>query len=199
MHPSLMPLAAQARLATPLGMVTLAATDNGLAGLWFDDQKHHPGPLSAPLNANHPHLAQAMDELGRYFADQEARPFATRLDPQGTPFQREVWRALLRIAPGCTGTYGGLALGLQAPGAARAVGAAVGRNPISIVVPCHRVLGSDGSLTGYAGGLHRKQALLALEARGMAAAPADPAKAAARPGAGPLPPGETPQSARLPR
>lgn len=166
MHPSLMTLAAQARMSTPLGMVTLAATSDGLTGLWFDDQKHHPGPLSAPVNADHPHIAQAMDELGHYFAGEGTRAFTTPLDPRGTPFQREVWRALLRIAPGRTRSYGELALGLQAPGAARAVGAAVGRNPISILVPCHRVLGSDGSLTGYAGGLHRKQALLGLEAQG---------------------------------
>ena len=165
MNPSLMPLAAQARMPTPLGMVTLAATADGLAGLWFDDQKHHPGPLAAPVNAGHPHIAQAMDELGRYFAGEGTRAFATPLAPRGTPFQREVWRALLRIAPGCTCSYGELALGLQAPGAARAVGAAVGRNPISILVPCHRVLGTDGSLTGYAGGLPRKQALLGLEAQ----------------------------------
>jgi methylated-DNA-[protein]-cysteine S-methyltransferase len=161
-----MSLTAQARMATPLGMVTLAATDDGLAGLWFDDQKHHPGPLNAPVNAGHPHIAQAMDELGRYFAGKGTHAFTTPLAPRGTPFQREVWRALLRIAPGHTRSYGELALSLQIPGAARAVGAAVGRNPISILVPCHRVLGSDGSLTGYAGGLPRKQALLGLEAQG---------------------------------
>ena len=165
MNPSSTPWAAQARLSTPLGMVTLAATAQGLAGLWFDDQKHHPGPLDAPVDAGHPHIAQAMHELTRYFAGDGRHTFATKLAPQGTPFQREVWRALLRIAPGDTRTYGELAQGLQAPGAARAVGAAVGRNPISILVPCHRVLGSDGSLTGYAGGLHRKQALLELEAQ----------------------------------
>lgn len=158
-------LAAQARMPTPLGPVTLAATVQGLAGLWFDDQKHHPGPLAAPVDPSHPHIAHAMDELRRYFAGAGARAFTTRLDPQGTPFQQEVWRALLRIASGSTRTYGELAAGLQVPGAARAVGAAVGRNPISILVPCHRVLGAGGSLTGYAGGLHRKQALLGLEAR----------------------------------
>ncbi|HET7863761.1 MAG TPA: methylated-DNA--[protein]-cysteine S-methyltransferase [Burkholderiaceae bacterium] len=162
---SMASLAAQARMPTPLGPVTLAATARGLAGLWFDGQKYHPGPLAAPVDPGHPHIAQAMDELGRYFAGASASAFTTRLDPQGTPFQQEVWRALLRIASGSTRTYGELAAGLQVPGAARAVGAAVGRNPISILVPCHRVLGSGGSLTGYAGGLHRKQALLGLEAR----------------------------------
>lgn len=140
MHPSLRTLAAQARMSTPLGMVTLAATVDGLAGLWFDDQKHHPGPLSAPVDASHRHIAQAMNELGRYFAGEGTCAFTTRLAPQGTPFQCEVWRALQRIAPGRTRSYGELALDLQAPRAARAVGAAVGRNPISILVPCHRVL-----------------------------------------------------------
>ena len=162
---SVIALAAQARMPTPLGPVTLAATTQGLAGLWFDGQKYHPGPLAAPLDPSHTHLARAMEELDRYFAGASACTFATPLDPQGTPFQQEVWRALLRIAPGSTRTYGELAVSLQVPGAARAVGAAVGRNPISILVPCHRVLGTGGSLTGYAGGLHRKQALLGLEAR----------------------------------
>jgi methylated-DNA-[protein]-cysteine S-methyltransferase len=148
------PLTAQARLGTPLGPLTLAATSRGLAGAWFDGQKHHPGPLDAPVDATQPHIAQAMAELQRYFAGQQS--FATPLDPQGTPFQRSVWAALRDIAPGCTRSYG-------QPRAVRAVGAAVGRNPLSIIVPCHRVLGHDGSLTGYAGGLTRKQALLALE------------------------------------
>lgn len=163
---SLTILTAQARMSTPLGMATLAATAKGLAGLWFDDQKYHPGPLDAPVHAGQPHIAQAMDELGRYFTGEGAGAFSTRLDLRGTPFQQAVWRALLRIGPGCTRSYGELALGLHVPTAARAVGAAVGRNPISILVPCHRVLGGNGSLTGYAGGLHRKQALLGLESQG---------------------------------
>jgi methylated-DNA-[protein]-cysteine S-methyltransferase len=162
---SLTNMVAQARMATPLGMVTVAATAEGLAGLWFDDQKYHPGPLDAPVHADQPHIAQAMDELGRYFAGGGTLAFRTRLDLHGTPFQQAVWRALLRIGPGCTRSYGELARGLHVPTAARAVGAAVGRNPISILVPCHRVLGSNGSLTGYAGGVQRKQALLGLEAR----------------------------------
>jgi methylated-DNA-[protein]-cysteine S-methyltransferase len=156
-------LVAQARITTPLGMVTLAASRAGQAGLWFDDQKHHPGTLDAPVQADHPFIAQAADELSQYFAGDSMRPFSTPLDPQGTPFQREVWHALRHIAPGSTHSYGELALDLRGRTAARAVGAAVGRNPISILVPCHRVLGRDGALTGYAGGLPRKQALLALE------------------------------------
>lgn len=156
---------AQARITTPLGPMTAAATARGLAGLWFDGQKHHPGPLAAPVDADDPFIAQARRELGAWFASGGARrrAFGVALDPQGTPFQRDVWRLLGEIACGATARYGELARRLGRPQAARAVGAAVGRNPISVIVPCHRVLGQDGSLTGYAGGLPRKQALLTLE------------------------------------
>jgi len=107
-------------------------------------------------------LSATAAALAAYFA---RRPFSLPpLDPAGTAFQREVWRALLQIPPGAPDTYGRLAQRLGRSGAARALGAAVGRNPISILIPCHRVVGADGSLTGYAGGLQRKQALLALEA-----------------------------------
>jgi methylated-DNA-[protein]-cysteine S-methyltransferase len=99
--------------------------------------------------------------INAYFAGQ---PFTMpSLDPAGTAFQREVWQALLQIAPGASDTYGHLAERLGRAQAARALGAAVGRNPISILIPCHRVVGADGSLTGYAGGLDRKRALLKLE------------------------------------
>lgn len=155
--------AAQVRMDTPMGPLLLATTALGLAGAWFDDQKHHPGPIVAPQDGAHPFIVQAIDELRRYFAGAGDTRFHTPLDPQGTPFQRSVWQELLRIAPGRTRTYGQIAQALHAPQSARAVGAAVGRNPLGIIIPCHRVLGSDGSLTGYAGGLHRKQALLALE------------------------------------
>jgi methylated-DNA-[protein]-cysteine S-methyltransferase len=154
--------AAQCRVDTPLGPMTLAATDHGLAGAWFDAQAHHPGALDAPLLPTQRWLQQAAQELGEYFAGQRPR-FDVLLDPKGTPFQQSVWQALLRIGCGGRGTYGGIAHQLGRPEAARAVGAAVGRNPVSIIVPCHRVLGRDGSLTGYAGGLARKQALLSLE------------------------------------
>lgn len=157
------PYVAQARIATPLGPLTAVATARGLAGLWFDGQRHHPGPIDAPVDAANPHLAQAARELAAYWRDAGTR-FALALDPQGTPFQRAVWLALGTIGSGEVDRYGALAARLGRPGAARAVGAAVGRNPISIVVPCHRVLGQDGSLTGYAGGLERKQALLRHEA-----------------------------------
>lgn len=160
--PSPARFAAQARIDTPLGPLTAAATARGLAGLWFDGQRHHPGPIDAPLDATQPHLAQAARELAAYWRDPRT-PFAVPLDPRGTPFQRAVWQALRGIDPGAVDHYGALATRLGRAGAARAVGAAVGRNPISIIVPCHRVLGQDGSLTGYAGGLERKRALLQHE------------------------------------
>lgn len=153
---------AQARADTPLGPVTLAATAQGLAGLWFDGQKHHPGPIDAPVDARQRWIAQALAELARYW-DEPARGFAVPLDPQGSAFQRGVWQALRGIVAGQTASYGALAAGLGRATAVRAVAAAVGRNPLSIVVPCHRVLGKDGALTGYAGGLERKAALLERE------------------------------------
>jgi methylated-DNA-[protein]-cysteine S-methyltransferase len=155
-------IVAQARFDSPLGPLTAAATDRGLAGLWFDGQAHHPGQLSAPENPRYPVLAQARRELEAYWKDAEAG-FAVPLDLQGTDFQRKVWRALLKIRPGSTSTYAAIAARAGSPAAIRAAGAAIARNPVSIVVPCHRVLGRDGALTGYAGGLHRKTNLLQRE------------------------------------
>jgi methylated-DNA-[protein]-cysteine S-methyltransferase len=156
-------LVAQARLESPLGPITVAATAKGLAGLWFDAQAHHPGPLDAPLDAQQPFIAQARDELERYWRGGQRGVFKVPLDAQGTPFQQAVWRALRDIPVGRTSTYAAVAARAGAVRAVRAAGAAIGRNPLSIIVPCHRVLGHDGSLTGYAGGLQRKQALLRLE------------------------------------
>jgi len=173
---------AQARIDTPLGPMTAAATARGLAGLWFDGQKHHPGPLAAPVDPDNPFIAQARRELSAWFANAAARRrgFAVALDPQGTDFQRGVWQLLQGIGCGDLARYGELARRLGRPQAARAVGAAVGRNPISVIVPCHRVLGQDGTLTGYAGGLPRKRALLELEgAFGESWASANPALAVA--------------------
>ncbi len=155
-------LVAQARFDSPLGPLTAAATDKGLAGLWFDGQAHHPGLLDAPDNPRYPVLANARRELDAYWKNADLR-FEIPLDLQGTDFQRKVWRALLRIRPGSTSTYAVIAARAGSPAAVRAAGAAIGRNPVSIIVPCHRVLGRDGSLTGYAGGLGRKQALLERE------------------------------------
>lgn len=154
--------AAQARLDSPLGRLTACATDRGLAGLWFDRQAHHPGVLDAPVNPRHPILAQLDLELDAYWRDGRSG-FTVPLDLRGTPFQRSVWAALRRIKPGHTSTYGAIAAQLGNRRASRAVGAAIARNPASIIVPCHRVLGSNGEITGYAGGLARKRALLQRE------------------------------------
>ena len=154
---------AQSRIATPLGPLLLARTKAGLAGAWFAAQKHHPAAIDAPERDDDPLLADAASQLREYFAG-ERSTFDLVLDLQGTPFQRSVWAELLRIAAGATTSYGAIAGRLGMPAASRAVGAAVGRNPVSIIVPCHRVVGSSGSLTGYAGGLDRKTALLRLEA-----------------------------------
>jgi methylated-DNA-[protein]-cysteine S-methyltransferase len=153
---------AQGVIDTPLGPLTALASDAGLMGLWFDSQQHGPGLLEAPLDNDQRWIAQARDELGRYFAGR-LREFKVALAPQGTPFQEAVWRRLCAIRCGETTSYGQIARDVGSPQASRAVGAAVGRNPISIIVPCHRVIGENGTLTGYAGGLHRKQALLDTE------------------------------------
>ena len=158
----------QTRTATPQGDVRLAATARGLVGLWFDGQRHLParldGPHAWPTDDAHPVLRAAAGQIQEYLNGTRTR-FDLPLDLSGgTPFQQAVWRALLAIPRGGTTSYGALARLLGNPAAVRAVGAAVGRNPISVAVPCHRVLGSGGALTGYAGGLERKTALLRLEA-----------------------------------
>ncbi|MCC2676868.1 MAG: methylated-DNA--protein-cysteine methyltransferase [Ramlibacter sp.] len=148
---------------SPLGTMLLAATDSGLAGVWFTGQRHGPVDVEWREDASHPVLREAVAQLSAYFAGERAA-FDLPLDLHaGTPFQQSVWQALLAIPPGGTTSYSELGRRLGRPQAARAVGAAVGRNPISIVVPCHRVLGTGGALTGYAGGLERKTALLRLE------------------------------------
>ncbi|TDM09345.1 MAG: cysteine methyltransferase [Ideonella sp. MAG2] len=154
---------AQSETSTPLGPLRLVATARGLAGAWFDGQAHHPGELTLPHRPDWPIFQATALALQRYFEHAPSATFDLALDPQGTVFQQAVWRQLLRIPAGATSHYGAIAQALGQPQAARAVGAAVGRNPISILIPCHRVLGRDGSLTGYAGGLHRKQALLLAE------------------------------------
>ena len=170
-------LVAQATLSSPLGPLLLAATARGLAGAWFTDQAHHPGPLKAPEQVDNGFILQAARELAAYWQDAAGTRFSVPLDPQGTPFQQAVWEALLAIPAGETSTYALLARDLGQPKAMRAVGAAVGRNPLSIIIPCHRVLGSDGSLTGYAGGLQRKQDLLGREGRARVRMPRQAAPA----------------------
>lgn len=150
------------RFDSPLGTMLLAATPKGLAGVWFVGQKHGPDTTGWREDAAHPVLHKAIEQLRQYFAGERTH-FELTLDLQGTAFQQSVWQALLAIPPGRTTSYGEIGRQLGRPQAARAVGAAVGRNPVSIVVPCHRVLGTSGTLTGYAGGLERKTALLKLE------------------------------------
>ena len=161
------PSIVQTSFQSPLGPMTLAATHAGLAGVWFDGQRHLPDQLSAPsswpADSGHSVLLQTIEQLKSYFRGQR-QVFDLKLDLSGgTAFQQAVWRALLTIQTGQTTSYGSISKTINNPAAVRAVGAAVGRNPISIIVPCHRVLGADGSLTGYAGGLERKTALLKLE------------------------------------
>lgn len=158
----------QTTVPSPLGPIVIAATDQGLAGLWFaENQRHSPveltGPAAWPEDAGHPVLQQASRQLGDYFAGRRSQ-FDLPLDLRcGTAFQQSVWQALLDISQGEVTSYGEVSRRIGKPAAVRAVGGAIGRNPISIIVPCHRVTGSSGALTGYAGGLDRKTALLRLE------------------------------------
>lgn len=164
---------------SPLGTIALAASDRGLAGVWFVGQKHFPANWPGPTPAQpyqtgtqpgaaqpaHRWLDDTVVQLLRYF-EGTLDAFTVPLDlTSGTAFQQAVWQQLNAIPHGMTRSYGELAQVLGKPGASRAIGNAVGRNPVSVVVPCHRVLGTSGQLTGYAGGLDRKRALLALEAR----------------------------------
>lgn len=162
MNKSLAPLHTL-RWEGPLGPMVVAATDTGIAGIWFEGQRHMPDTSGWSLADRHPLLDRAVAQLQEYFSGRRTS-FDLPLDlAAGTDFQRSVWKALLAIPPGGTVTYAQLSHAIGRAKAMRAVGAAVGRNPVSIVVPCHRVLGSDGSLTGYAGGLERKSSLLRLE------------------------------------
>jgi methylated-DNA-[protein]-cysteine S-methyltransferase len=152
-------------MESPLGRLRLTADDGALTGVHFPGQKHDRPPQPDWQRADdEPVLAQARRELTEYFAGRRTC-FDVRLERRGTPFQRAVWQALLAVPFGSTSTYGDIARAIRKPSAVRAVGAAVGANPIGIIVPCHRVIGRDGTLTGYAAGLDRKAKLLALESR----------------------------------
>ena len=154
---------------TPLGQLTLAASTHGLSGAWFEDQQHRPPALCGAGNAAwpsapaHPVLRETADQIEAYFSG-ALKTFELPLDlSAGTDFQQAVWQALLALPRGQTCTYGELSQRIGRPSAVRATGGAIGRNPLSIIVPCHRVIGQGGALTGYAGGLARKRALLELE------------------------------------
>ena len=150
-----------ATMASPVGELVLTAAGDRLAGCWFAEGTSRPDP-AAGLVHDRGALGSARTQLEEYFAG-ERRDFALDLAPTGTDFQLRVWAELRTIAYGETATYGEIAAALGNPGASRAVGLANGANPIAIVVPCHRVIGADGRLTGYAGGTDRKQRLLDLE------------------------------------
>ena len=145
-------------LTTPLGTLTLEASERGLTGLRFA----HRGKRGADSPGNSEIIALAKRELNAYFA-QRLNRFTVPLDWQGTPFQESVWEALLEIPFGETVSYGDIARAIDRPQSARPVGGAVGRNPLPIIVPCHRVIGSDQTLTGFTGGLNLKVALLEIE------------------------------------
>ena len=148
---------------SPLGKLLIARTDAGLAGIWFEGQKYEATPqMGWQEKVDDPLLQKAASQLRQYF-DGELKKFTVNFALEGTEFQQSVWQELLQIPHGETITYGELANRLGKPSAVRAAAAAVGRNPASVIVPCHRVIGANGSLTGYAGGLERKQKLLLLE------------------------------------
>ena len=150
---------------TPLGPALLASDGTALTGLWLAGQKYAPTDLTARavFAPEHPLFRQAEDWLHAYFAGERPGPDALPLNPQGTLFQHRVWTLLRAIPYGRTVTYGQLARQLGETMAPQAVGGAVGRNPILLVIPCHRVVGADGSLTGYAAGVERKRWLLEHE------------------------------------
>jgi len=148
---------------SPLGPLMLTADDEGLTGVYMEPHSHGPdGPGPGWIERSAP-FEDVMRQLEEYFAGERSE-FDLPLHPDGTPFQLEVWEALKSIPYGEVRSYGDIAAQVGRPGASRAVGLANGRNPISVIVPCHRVIGASGSLTGYGGGLERKRQLLDLEA-----------------------------------
>lgn len=164
------PLRARSRLHTPAGPMTALATARGVAGLVFDTDRHHPGPFDdVSVDDDDPHLQAARRWLASYWQGEDPPRQDVPLDLHGTPFQQAVWRALLRIPQGVTWTYGEVSRAAVGRDAPRATGAAIGRNPVAVLVPCHRVVGADGSLTGYAAGLECKRRLLAHEGHVAAA------------------------------
>ena len=151
------------RIHSCLGDIVIATSNSGLCGLWFDGQKHQPGLDTGLFDRPCDRLINVESQLCAWFSG-ELKRFNIALDlSAGTSFQQAVWHALLDIPRGQTISYATLSATINRPKASRAVGAAVGRNPVSLIVPCHRVIGSQGALTGYAGGLERKLALLKLE------------------------------------
>lgn len=158
-----------ARIASPLGPMIAVAEGGALAALDFTDAKYARSPEPSWIeDASWPVLRACVAQLAEYFAGERGR-FDLALAPHGTPFQRRVWAEIAKVPYGETIPYAELARRAGAPGSARAAGAATGRNPLAIVVPCHRIVATGGALTGYAGGLARKEFLLALEGAPLAA------------------------------
>lgn len=151
-------------IASPVGTLRLVASDTGLVAILWPNERPGRVPLGPTVeDAGHPILARAAMQVDGYFAG-TLRAFDVPLDFRGTDFQRSVWHALLTIPFGETRSYAQIADQIGRPTASRAVGAANGRNPVSIIAPCHRVIGANGALTGFAGGLEAKRLLLDLEA-----------------------------------
>ncbi|NVN79986.1 MULTISPECIES: methylated-DNA--[protein]-cysteine S-methyltransferase [unclassified Vibrio] len=148
---------------SPLGIITLQANDQGLLGAWFEIHTTKPEQLGEQ-DDNFPIFELVTEQLNRYFAG-EVIQFDVPIAAKGTPFQQSVWQALTTIPYGETWSYAQLAEAIGNPKAVRAVGLANGKNPVSVIVPCHRVIGKNGKLTGYAGGVERKQRLLVIEGR----------------------------------
>lgn len=157
------------RVETPVGPLRLFASDEGLRGVLWAGQELRPLKLDdTPIDKpEHPVLCKAVRQLGEYFAGKRST-FDVPLDPVGTDFQQRAWLELRKVPFGETRTYGEQAKAIGRPTASRAIGAANGRNPLSIFVPCHRIVGANGCLTGFAGGLEAKRLLLALEAKAQA-------------------------------
>lgn len=148
-------------LDSPIGALTLTASDEAITGLYMEDHLRWQG-IDSSWERCDERFQEVEQQLMEYF-EGERRVFSVAVNPDGTGFQRRVWRELQTIPYGKTSSYGALAKGLGKPRAAQAVGTANGRNPVSILIPCHRVVGTNGELTGYAGGLDRKRFLLELE------------------------------------
>lgn len=149
-------------LQSSLGLLLASIEDNQLRNIWFPGQKHEPSTETWQRDDQHPLFQQLAQQLQEY-ADGERDQFDLPLEPKGTEFQQAVWQALQGIQYGELSSYGALAKQLGKPKASRAVGAAVGKNPLSILIPCHRVLGGNGALTGFASGLDMKRKLLTIE------------------------------------
>ena len=159
------------RMPSPVGTLLLVATDEGLSAILWENDRPSRVPVHVDAeDEHHPVLVETERQLQEYF-DGRRKRFTLKLDVTGTPFQRKVWNALLTIPFGETRSYGEIARQIGSPRAVRAVGAANGRNPLSIVAPCHRVIGSTGHLTGFAAGLDTKAYLLALEGTNPPALP----------------------------